>query len=108
MALIFQMTIIEHENEFCTKKTQIENVHQDVGFPMKWLNYVYIGIGIKCMYKGHFNGPAFVKARVAQSVEHHATNFKVIGSSTTFGKNVLLSILSLLTLSWQVPWSLTI
>ena len=41
---------------------------------------------VQCMYKSHFNGTAFIKARVAQSVEHRATNIKVVGSSPTVGK----------------------
>ena len=31
---------------------------------------VYIGIGSTCKYKGEFDKLAFIKARVAQSVEH--------------------------------------
>ena len=37
------------------------------------------------MFKGHFNRTAFIKARVAQSVQRQATNLKVVGSSTTVG-----------------------
>ena len=39
------------------------------------------------MYKGHLNRAAFIKVRVAQSVEHQATNLKVVGSSRSAGKN---------------------
>ena len=41
----------------------------------------YIDIGSRCMYKGHFNRTVFIKAREAQSVQHQATNLKVVGSS---------------------------
>ena len=54
------------------------------------------------MYNGHFNRTAFIKARVAQSLEHQATNLKVVGSSPTVGKNILFCILLLSTCSWQV------
>ena len=68
---------------------------------------VYIGIGSTCMYKRHFNRIAFVKARVAQSVEHQARHFKVVGSSPTVGSNISFYILSRSTRSWQVDWSHT-
>ena len=42
------------------------------------------------MSKGHFNKTAFIKARVAQSVQCQATNLKVVGSSPTVGKNFFL------------------
>ena len=38
------------------------------------------------MYKKHSNKTAFMKARVAQSVEHRVRNHKVVGSSPTVGK----------------------
>ena len=47
------------------------------------------------MYKGHLNKTVFIKARVTQSVEHHARNVKVVGSSPTLGKNLSFCILSL-------------
>ena len=39
------------------------------------------------IYKYHFNKTAFIKARVAQSVEHQARNLKDVGWSLTVGKN---------------------
>ena len=54
------------------------------------------------MYKGHFYRTAFIKARVAQSIEHQATNLKVVGSSLTVGKNLSFS-----KRSWQVDWAHT-
>ena len=39
------------------------------------------------MFKGSFNRTAFIIARLAQSVDHRATNLKVLGSSPTLGKN---------------------
>ena len=48
---------------------------------------VYIGIRSTCMYKCHLNRTAFIKARVAHSVEHQVTNLKVVGSGPTVGSN---------------------
>ena len=45
------------------------------------------------MYKSHFISIAFIKARVAQSDEHGATNVKVVGFSPTV--NFSCCILSL-------------
>ena len=58
------------------------------------------------MFKCHFNRTAFVKARVAQSVQREAANLKVVGSSTTLG-NFFFSfcILSLSSRFWQVDLS---
>ena len=42
------------------------------------------------MYKRHINKTAFIKARVAQSVEHYARNLKVVSSSPTVGKNFFI------------------
>ena len=39
------------------------------------------------MYKGNLNKTAFIKSRVAKSVQHPTTNLKVVGSSPTVGKN---------------------
>ena len=44
------------------------------------------------MYKGHFKRAAFIKARVAQSVDHQARNLNVAGSSRTVGKNFVFCI----------------
>ena len=41
------------------------------------------------MFKGHFNRAAFIKARVAQTVEHQDTHLKVVGSSPTVGKDFI-------------------
>ena len=38
-----------------------------------------------CMYKGHFNKTAFIKAPVAQMIAHQATKLKVVGLSPTVG-----------------------
>ena len=38
------------------------------------------------MYKSHFNITAFIKTRVDQSVEHRATNRKVVGASPIVDK----------------------
>ena len=56
--------------------------------------------------KPYFNRTVFIKARVAQSVEHQARNLKCVGSSPTVGKNFSGYILSLSTRSWQVDWSI--
>ena len=48
---------------------------------------VYIGIRSTCMYKSHFHRTAFIRAHVAQSVEHSTTNLKDVGSSLTVSKN---------------------
>ena len=61
-----------------------------------------IRIGSTCMYKGHLNIAAFIKFRVAQSVEYQTSNRRVIGPSPTVGKNFSFCILSLSTRSWQV------
>ena len=43
------------------------------------------------MYKGHLNRTTFIKAPVAQSVEHRTSNLKVVGSSPIVGeKNFIL------------------
>ena len=69
---------------------------------------VYIGIRSTCMYKSHFHRIAFIRAQVAQTVEHSATNLKDVGSSLTVSKNFSFCILSLSTCSsWQVGWSRT-
>ena len=49
------------------------------------------------MYKSSFIRKAFIKARVAQLVEHRATNLKVLGLSPTVSKNFSFCILSLST-----------
>ena len=67
----------------------------------------YIDIERTCMYKGHFKGTFFVKAWVAQSVQHQATNLKVVGLSSTMGKNISFCVFSLSVRSWQVNWSHT-
>ena len=56
------------------------------------------------MYKGHANRIAFIKGRVAQTLEHHARNLKVVGSSPTVG-----NFFSFVAFdgSWQVDWSYT-
>ena len=59
------------------------------------------------MYKGHFDRTAFIKARVAQSVEHHARILKALGSSPNVDKNFSFCILSLSTCFLQVDWSNT-
>ena len=59
------------------------------------------------MYKDHSNRTAFIKARVAQSIEHRTKNLKVVGSSPTIVKNFSFCILSLSTRSWQVDRSHT-
>ena len=66
-----------------------------------------IGTGSTCMYKSHFDITAFIKVRVAQSVERHATNHKVVGSSPTVSKNFSICNLPLSTSSSQVDWSHT-
>ena len=48
---------------------------------------MYPRIGGTCMYKSPFNSTAFVKARVAQSIEYRATNLNIVGSSPIVGKN---------------------
>ena len=63
---------------------------------------IYIGIESTCMYKGHLNRTAFIKANVAQSVEHQTTTLRVLGSSPTVGKTFSLYILLLSTRYWQV------
>ena len=59
------------------------------------------------MYKGHFNRTAFIKARLVQSIEHRNKNPKVVGSSTTVGKNFSFCILSISNRAWQIDWSHT-
>ena len=61
---------------------------QTLYFNILQLICTYIGIGSACRYKRHFNNTAFIKARVAQSVEHQPTNRKFVGSSPTVGKNL--------------------
>ena len=39
------------------------------------------------MFKGNSNRTAFIKALLAQSVDHRATNLKDVCSSPTVGKN---------------------
>ena len=68
---------------------------------------VHIGIGNTCMFKCNSNKRAFIKARLAHSVEHRATNLKVVDSSPTVDKKFSFCILSLSTRSWQVDWSHT-
>ena len=68
---------------------------------------VYISVGGAGLYKGHFNRTAFIKSRIAHTVEHQATYLKVVGSGSTVGKNFSFCILSLSTRSWQVDWSYT-
>ena len=41
------------------------------------------------MYRGYFDTTAFIKAWVAQSVEHQARNLMVVGSSPTVGKDII-------------------
>ena len=41
------------------------------------------------MYKSHFNGTTFIKARVVQSTEKRTTNLKVWGSGSTVGKKII-------------------
>ena len=38
------------------------------------------------MFKGNFNWTTFIKARLAQLVEHRVTNLKVAGLSPTVSK----------------------
>ena len=66
-------------------KTKYDVLHH----PRTYSN-VYIVIGSTCMYKGHLNRTAFVKARVAQSVEDQATNHKIVGSSPTVDKKKII------------------
>ena len=63
---------------------------------------VHIGIGSRYMYKRHFNRTAFIKVRLAQSVEQQARNLKVVGANPTVEKNFSFCILSLSMRSWQV------
>ena len=49
--------------------------------------------------------PSSTPTWLTQSVEHRATNLKVVGSSPTVSKNFSFCILSLSTRSWQVDWS---
>ena len=49
---------------------------------------VYIGIRSECTLNSKFNKTTFIKALLAQSVEHLATNLKVVGTSTTVSKNI--------------------
>ena len=51
---------------------------------------VHIGIGSAFMYNSHFNRTAVMKAQVAQSVEHHAIDIKVVGSSPTVSKHFFI------------------
>ena len=60
-----------------------------------------------CMYRGHFDRTAFIKAGVALAVEHQATTLKDVGSSPNLGKNFSFCVLSLSMRSWQVDWSHT-
>ena len=39
------------------------------------------------MFKGNFNKKAFIKTRLAQSVEYRVTYLKVVSSSPTVSKN---------------------
>ena len=54
--------------------------------PQAYTN-VCIGIGSACMYKGHFI-KTFSKARIAQSVEHQATNLKLVGCMQGMNRRV--------------------
>ena len=56
------------------------------------------------MNKHHFNRTAFIKARVAKSVEHHTRNLKVVDSRKTLGKLDHCFVLMLSTRCWQVDW----
>ena len=58
-----------------------------------------MGIESTYMYKGHLNRTPFIKACVAQSVEHPTSNLKVVGLSPNVGKNFSFCILSLSTQS---------
>ena len=49
----------------------------------------YIGIGSTCMFKGNFDGTTIIKTRLAQSVEHWATNPKVVGNFDSNGEKEL-------------------
>ena len=49
------------------------------------------------MYTGNLNRTSFIKACVAQSVEHQTSNLKVEVSSPTVSKNFSFCILSLST-----------
>ena len=44
---------------------------------------VYIGTGRTCLFKGHLNRTVFNKVRVAQLVEHHTSDIRIVGSSPT-------------------------
>ena len=54
------------------------------------------------MLKGNFNMKAFIKARVAQSVEHQVGNLEVVVSSPTLCKHFFLFLFLLSTHSWQI------
>ena len=73
-------------------KTKYALLHQS-----RTYTNVFICIRCVCMYKGHLNRTASIKAVVPQSVELQTTNLKVVGSRYTVDKNFSCCNLSLST-----------
>ena len=91
---------MQHKKVHVQDKIHCTSLSSNLYQCMHWYQkYMYVQV--------HLNRTAFIKARVARSVEHRTTNLKVVGSNPTVGKNFSFCLLSLLMRSWQVDLSNT-
>ena len=74
----------------CMYKTKYVLLHHS-----RTYTNVYIGIGSTCMFKCNFNRTAFIKVRLAQSVEQRATISRLCSSPTVDMSNHMTQ---------SVPW----